>query len=96
MRIMTKDCFQFPGLTASGTWQRGPDLPSKRGEVRGISTPDETGFMVVGGRSSVHDYHDTILRLECRDLICQWTKMSPKLRQMRVDHVAFWVPGKFC
>ena len=80
-------------VVGSQKWIRGPDLPYNIGSAAGVTTPDGKNFLFIGGyNDDTEQKEDSVYKLQCYNLNCEWTKMDQKLRFARRNFVASFVP----
>jgi hypothetical protein len=69
----------------------GPDLPKATEGAAMVPTPDGTGVVMIGGKTTRKDLHE----LKCSSRTCIWTKLNKQLSVDRRWAVAFYVPDSF-
>jgi hypothetical protein len=70
----------------------GPDLPQETNGAALVPTPDGTGVVLIGGKSS---RRNNLYELKCSSRSCNWMKLNKQLSVDRYLAVAFLVPDSF-
>ncbi len=74
-------------------WIQGPDLPFRIYNAAGVVSPDGKSFLAIGGRNYFkRQNEDSIYKLQCHNLKCEWENMDQKLKVARSLAVADFVP----
>ena len=74
-------------------WGAGPNLKYGLYDASGVTTPDRRGFLFIGGYNwDDFKAEDTIYKLECRNLECEWNEVDEKLRMGRISFLAVFIP----
>ncbi len=77
----------------SDQWKMGPGLPFSFYGAAGVVTADGKSLILIGG-GNAQNYRelDTLYRLQCFNLDCEWTMMEQKLKVARDSMVAMLIP----
>ena len=77
------------------TWLEGPDLSAKIAYGVGTTTIDSKTFLIVGGVDSTTEKKvNTIYRLQCHNMKCQWTTKDQTFQEKRQRFLAFIISSK--